>query len=101
MTTVSPHETPGVLGLEGAPPSLDPRESQSSTCILPDLRVLLSTMCYHDSPHFIMYGTSEMQLNTALNTHGLMFEGLSFELRRQALCHHLLNRLCFDVTHHV
>ncbi|KAF8225898.1 hypothetical protein L208DRAFT_1380472 [Tricholoma matsutake] len=29
-----------------------------------------------------------------LNAHGLVFEGLSFELWRQALCHHLLNGLC-------
>ena len=49
-----------------------------------------------------MYGASETQLNTALNAYGLVFEGLFFELRRQAPCHHLLNAitLCSGAQQH-
>lgn len=62
--------------------------------ILPDLGLLFGTICYDDSPHFVMNGTSHAALNGVLSDHGIPYWDLEYDFCHQALCHHLLNGLC-------
>ncbi|KAF8227790.1 hypothetical protein L208DRAFT_1379630 [Tricholoma matsutake] len=61
--------------------------------ILPDLGLLFGTICYDDSPHFVMNGTSHAALNGVLSDHGIPYWDLEYDFCHQALCHHLLNGL--------
>lgn len=45
-----------------------------------------------------MYGTSPDMLQDMLASHCIPFSGLSYESRRQALSHHLVNGLCARVN---
>jgi hypothetical protein len=67
---------------------------QSSTNISPELGLLFGTICDTDSLHFVMFGRSSQTVYRALSDHGIPKDGLSYDLCRQALCHHLLNGLC-------
>lgn len=67
---------------------------QSSTDTSPDLGVVFGTICDTESSRFVMLGRSTQTVHHALSDHGILYDGLSFDLCRQALCHHLVNGLC-------
>lgn len=67
---------------------------QLSTDTSLDLGVVFGTICDTDSLHFVMFGRSTETVHRALSVHGIPYDGLSYDLCHQALCHHLLNGLC-------
>src|ERR1700733_8805591 len=59
----------------------------------PDLAVVFCMICDTDPSRFVMLGCSTQTIHCALSNHGIPYDGLSFSLCRQALCHHLVNGL--------